>query len=218
MRADITEFNHRKEYLEKMLSKEKRAKKMNEQFVLDHYEPSLPAVSDQLYSGQLSTARLSTLKQRLAQSVNGNPVSMLFSTLLPLRSHLRTNYNKSCSGCNLALLKIESKAQTLEYSIKSMAYDKLPRLQLMPGSTTSNILLRCYNPSNRIVLIEHCVDPKKCNIDVRQYELPAASDTLQKVYKQFSLNRTESIQVLLGFFHLIIYFTGKLLKGNYIGD
>jgi hypothetical protein len=188
-----------------MINKEKRAKKMNEPFELDPYEPlPLPLEFDESNATQLSNARLSTLKQRLAQSANGNPTSMLFSSLLPLRSHLRTNYNKYCCGCDSTLVTIDSKAQTLEFPIKSLAYDKLPRFLLDSKSSTLHIILQCYNPTNRLVLIEHTIDSEYI-IDASHYELPAASDKPQKFYQQINLKKAVNNQVIYHFPQLLIY-------------
>lgn len=182
---DLLEFNHRKEYLEKMVSKERREKKSDLQHqapALDPYTP-LPSLSefesDWDSCCKANPGRLSTLKQRLAQSANGNPTTPLFSSLLPLRTHLRTHFNKVCGGCESILVKVESKAQSLEFPIKSMAYDRLPRYQVFSAESTEYaIVLRCYNPSSQMLLIEHGADGSEVfTVDKLKYELPPASSS-----------------------------------------
>lgn len=205
-RLDLQEFNHRKEYVEKMVNKEKRAKKLNESAYVT-FEPftPLPTHIDAKNEWEVKhpdNVRISTLKQRLAQSLNGVS-SPLFSSLQPLRTHLRTNYNKSCHGCSSLLVKVVSKAQSLEFPIKSMAYDKIPRFQvLVAESNPDEIVLRCFNPASHLILMEHSfVDCVDYFIDSPQYELSPIDNESSKLFKKLIIrskrNHTEPKEISL---------------------
>lgn len=194
-RIDLQEFNHRREYLEKLVNRERRGKKgdhVQRHQVLPPLEPYSPLPNLAEFESDwdtchTSSVRKSTLKQRLAQSANGNPSSPLFSSLLPLRTHLRTHFDKLCGGCESILVKVESKAQILQFPVKSMAYDRLPRYQVLSAKSTANVIvLRCYNPSRNSLLIDHGTSEKPFSVDLPKYELPPASSS-GPIYKNIVL-------------------------------
>lgn len=115
-----------------------------------------------------------TLQQRLLQTNIGSQ-SASQADLRPLRSQLRSRYTKKCKTCHEILVKPESKAQSIDFPIKSIAYDKLPRfsIEMMKTSSSGSIILNLdvINSAKYTLHVQHSIKESGCVVDCASYDL-----------------------------------------------
>nr|KAJ3419152.1 hypothetical protein HK105_007340 [Polyrhizophydium stewartii] len=112
---------------------------------------------------------LTTLEQRLRQADGMVPLK------IPQRVALRTKRGKRCLACEHIIVKPEPKASSIRFSVKMVAFDRVPRIRIGPDLPPSplvvgdpfTVTLRVVNPSsNRVVvaLDYQPPDPATCSV------------------------------------------------------